>query len=69
MVTHRALLLLSGPKQGCGPAQPPPVSSMLASQTSPPGGAEKDTNAQECHNMSTAHVLGTLPSLQPPDHG
>ena len=42
MATHRdALLLLPAPQQGCyplrGPPQPPPVSSMLDSQTSPPG--------------------------------
>ena len=64
MVTHRgALLLLSGPEQGCcpprGPPQPPPVSSMSASQTSPPEDAENRHTMfrTSCHRMSTAHVL------------
>ena len=63
MATYQgALLLLPGPEQGCyppcGPPQPPPVSSMLASQTSPPGVAED--------NMGRAvnRVLNHITSLE-----
>ena len=66
MATYQgALLLLPGPEQDCcpqrGPPQPPPVSSMLAAQTSPPGVAENNMGRavnRVLNDIISYHIVG-----------
>ena len=55
------LVLFSGQEHGCcllqGPPQPPPVFSMLASQTSPPGYKEGEEEGGRAHpSVSKQHA-------------